>query len=851
MLYRLPLALVLCSLLAVLSSAAEPERRDALGDALPDGALQRLGTARFRGELFGAPALSPDGRRIAFTLHDGIVLHDVTTGREVQRFTVRSADQGQPVTFSPDGKVMAVPSSQNLLMLDAASGKELGTLTAGDRNAHRLPVAFSADGRRIAVGGEGFNAKLQVTLWDAAGFQKLHALAVPQERQAFVALSGDGTLLTTWGQHSDSEIGRAIQLWDVATGKEVKKFVAASYLTLVALAPDGKQLACVERMATLVIWDVASGQVAHRLALRRGPVQLRYAPDGKLLLAVGRDGAVQAWRVPDYQRVEMPAAAPPGIEVTHPSGPAVVFLPNGQVRLLSSSYRAVHLWEWPSGKVLSPRVGHSGGVAAVRFSADGRKVASFAIDGLRTWDAASGKPERHFDPRDPKESLRGGILQALLAPDGRSLVTTTESSNTLRVLDLATEQERFSIEWQQHFSSLPAAYSGDGKTLAIAEAGFANQGPTLRVWEINTGRERAVLRAKTAPARQLAVAVSPDGKAVLAAVTGDSRGPAGEVTGELTLWDSATAKERWTKPLGGWGAHLAFMPDGDSVIVAGQAGMAQHDTATGIELRRFEAAPLPIGRCLALSPDGRTLAVSCSRNDYRDPAEVVYLWELATGKLRAEYTCHRLPVTALAFSPDGRTLATGSQDTTVLLWDLTGKVSGAARKLPPPKPADFAALWTDLNGDARPAYRLLQGLQAHPEAAVALVRANLPPARGRPATAAEIEKWIADLDHDEFDRREQAGKALAEVGKAAAPALTAALQGQPTPEKKRRAEELLQALRTTGAGAEMVRPTRALELLERLGTPAARQLLRDLAQGNPDAALTQQARATLLRLPAP
>jgi hypothetical protein len=78
--------------------------------------------------------------------------------------------------------------------------------------------------------------------------------------------------------------------------------------------------------------------------------------------------------------------------------------------------------------------------------------------------------------------------------------------------------------------------------------------------------------------------------------------------------------------------------------------------------------------------------------------------------------------------------------------------------------------------------------------------------------------------------------------------LTAALEAKPPPEQKRRLHELLEALKSTGAPPDMIGPTRALELLERLGTPGARRLLQELADGNPDAPLTREAKASLERL---
>jgi hypothetical protein len=80
------------------------------------------------------------------------------------------------------------------------------------------------------------------------------------------------------------------------------------------------------------------------------------------------------------------------------------------------------------------------------------------------------------------------------------------------------------------------------------------------------------------------------------------------------------------------------------------------------------------------------------------------------------------------------------------------------------------------------------------------------------------------------------------------PALLAALKAKPGPEKKRRLEELLKALAPGGPNPELVRPARALEVLERVGTPQARRLLRALAKGNPGARLTADAQSALKRL---
>src|SRR5437588_677559 len=66
---------------------------------------------------------------------------------------------------------------------------------------------------------------------------------------------------------------------------------------------------------------------------------------------------------------------------------------------------------------------------------------------------------------------------------------------------------------------------------------------------------------------------------------------------------------------------------------------------------------------VAFSPDGGTLATGGVDGTIR-------LWEVKTGRARANLRAHRSWVNGLTFSADGKRLASASSDGTVKLWDV-------------------------------------------------------------------------------------------------------------------------------------------------------------------------------------
>ncbi len=141
----------------------------------------------------------------------------------------------------------------------------------------------------------------------------------------------------------------------------------------------------------------------------------------------------------------------------------------------------------------------------------------------------------------------------------------------------------------------------------------------------------------------------------------------------------------------------------------------------------------------------------------------------------------------------------------------------------------LASLWDDLaDADAGKACAAGWQLAADPAASVPFLQKHLRPAE---VDAARIAKLLAALDGDDFKAREKASRGLAELGDLAGPAVRQALAGKPSPETRRRLEQLARGLDKPVEDAEEARALRGVEVLEHIGSADARKLLEELSHG--------------------
>ena len=182
----------------------------------------------------------------------------------------------------------------------------------------------------------------------------------------------------------------------------------------------------------------------------------------------------------------------------------------------------------------------------------------------------------------------------------------------------------------------------------------------------------------------------------------------------------------------------------------------------------------------------------------------------------------------------------------MLPWNVADLTAPAVAVNPLPADAIEARWAVLLNNDGGKAFEAICDLSASPKEAVAFLAQHLKPAE--PVDPAVIQKLIADLDSDQYKLRQKAHADLLKIGERAVPAIEKALAAQPPLETKTRLENVRLKLTNVVLSDEKLRMYRAIEVLERIGSAEAQQVLRTLAAGAPGAFSTTTAQASLERL---
>ena len=215
-------------------------------------------------------AYAPDSQTIVTGNQDGMVhFWDVSTAALQNSFTGDKNGIIFNITYSPDGKTIAVVSSYNdrVLLRDAKTGKHKATLEhfglidtifllLQNREYDIGPIAYSPDGKTIVTGGDYYTVeKGTVYLWDARTGTRKRVIFKGPGAVRTVVFSKDGKRIIATGDWKNK-----VRVWDAETGRKLTPTLAdiPAGSKWLLHSPDGTTTAQVSQNGTVLLRDVTS-----------------------------------------------------------------------------------------------------------------------------------------------------------------------------------------------------------------------------------------------------------------------------------------------------------------------------------------------------------------------------------------------------------------------------------------------------------------------------------------------------------------------------------------------------------------------------------------------------------------
>jgi serine/threonine protein kinase/WD40 repeat protein len=602
-------------------------------------------------------ALDPRGRWLGIGKSSALTIHDLTTRQPVAQFPRGAHFQ----VVTPDGQSLIAASSSSVRVWDTATWREKITLTNSTG-----PLSLSSNGQRLLTFGlDG------ITVWDTTTWRQVHAqadastpMAIAPDGQAFVAETELPGMTNVHGFAVHSLQNRpAIHLED-----STNLFFRGGPAFRPPFRPRN---------------DDAPSQDLFRFFSRGGGPGGRwnlgniiaYSPDGRHVAATRNSLSewgvfvVSIWNTATGAHAVMPDD-PEHIEHTG-SIAALAFSPDGRNLATASLDHSIRIWNFETRQRSAILRGHANEVRTVTFSSDGTRVASGARDGtVRVWPLHAA----------PKDDVIAGSWQPLaFSQDSRRLAAMTRG-RTLVFLNATTgeAEQQFLLDPEAARRSRGGDRFIDRPLLAVSitpdfrTVAYAINPDTLHFLDTELLETNAVRLADSFIER---VILTADGRT---AVTSSARLNRSR---EIRAWDLAAGTNAL---ISNESSRFLLASDNRSLAIITRNNQLQiWDLAA-----RRQRLEIPLS-----SEHGSILAAAYSV-DHRHVAlatqdDTVRLYDTVDGRLVGACTGHKQSIFSLAFTPDGKTLASVSDDSTLKLWNVATqqelltirRLGGAVREL--------------------------------------------------------------------------------------------------------------------------------------------------------------------------
>jgi RNA polymerase sigma factor (sigma-70 family) len=528
------------------------------------------------------------------------------------------------VTFQPDGTLVSL-TGQRVRFWNPTTGEELfrKEQVSTDRCQLRNAPLFD-EGRHLLLTASliGPPAQGPSALYNLQERRFSRSIMFQKHPKAQADFQGPTAAAAGGKAYAQQDFQGNAWFWD-ANGKPLGSLQAAPPFALFLL-PDGKSALTVESRTRISLWDITPSEATtsniDRRAARKtfgGNLSIALtsavSPEGTWLATLGMDkdrtpdGFVRLWQTASGTPVrELPW---PGLPARSPAAPALTFSAGGTVLVgVAADDNDLHFcrWQLPDGEPFTWRVSQRGKLPQA-FAVDtaGTRVAIASEGTLRVFDGMTG---REIGPANAHASR---IQAVRFTRDGETVISVDETGE-IRTWDSA--------------GTLKGCEQGRVTTSQDVVPVLEPDQVVLRPGKRDESRidldVAALLKGKGVKVETLTpqcFALSPDGRAL--ALGFRIKPPTGEEMGRVAVFDLEQKSLRWSLTFGG-------------------------------------SAPAT----LCFSPDSTRLAIGTLE---------VILVNAADGLPRAKSFRggHRGLVTALAFRPDGLRLASGSTDSSILLWD--------------------------------------------------------------------------------------------------------------------------------------------------------------------------------------